>query len=86
MPCIPGRLLCLALAVAATAAATSAQASNAELQVETLHKPSECARQARRGDMLSMHYRGSLDDGSEFDSRYVAGRLLTVPPADGAVC
>lgn len=42
-----------------------------ELQVETLHKPDDCRREARRGDMLSMHYRGTLTDGTEFDSRFV---------------
>ena len=53
-----------------------------ELQVETLLQPSECKRQARRGDMLSMHYRGSLLDGTEFDSRYVVclSLFLLLPP------
>ena len=40
-----------------------------ELHVETTHKPSECSREAKRGDMLSMHYRGTLLDGTVFDSR-----------------
>lgn len=50
-------------------AATHAEDTVTELQVETIDKPSECKREARRGDMLSMHYRGSLTDGTEFDSR-----------------
>ena len=40
-----------------------------ELKVETTHKPSQCDREAKRTDMLSMHYRGTLLDGTEFDSR-----------------
>lgn len=41
-----------------------------ELKVETTYLPENCDRQAKRGDMLSMHYRGSLvSDGSVFDSR-----------------
>ena len=40
-----------------------------ELQVEVLHKPSECAIQSQKGDLLSMHYDGTLaSDGSPFDS------------------
>lgn len=41
------------------------------LVVETILKPDEdCGKGASRGDMLTMHYRGTLvADGSEFDSR-----------------
>ena len=41
-----------------------------ELKIEVLSKPEECIRQSSKGDMLTMHYRGTLEDGNEFDSRY----------------
>lgn len=43
-----------------------------ELKVEVLHKPDGCERASSRGDMLSMHYKGTLLDGTEFDSRYIS--------------
>jgi FK506-binding protein 2 len=59
-------LLCLSLIVPVV---LSAENDVTELDVKTLHKPDECKREARRGDMLTMHYRGTLSDGTEFDSR-----------------
>lgn len=46
------------------------QASPEELVIETVSKPDKCDRKSARGDMLTMHYRGTLSDGSEFDARY----------------
>lgn len=40
-----------------------------DLIIETLVKPSECARAAAKNDMLEMHYTGSLLNGDVFDSR-----------------
>lgn len=41
-----------------------------ELKVDVVHKPEKCDRQSKKGDMLSMHYTGTLHkDGSKFDSR-----------------
>ncbi|KAG8190145.1 hypothetical protein JTE90_026712 [Oedothorax gibbosus] len=41
-----------------------------ELDIEVKEKPSKCDRKSKKGDMLSMHYKGTLDDGTEFDSSY----------------
>ena len=40
-----------------------------ELKVETVFKPEECERVSKSGDMLSMDYTGTLEDGTKFDSR-----------------
>merc|ERR1711963_686213 len=40
------------------------------LKVEYISKPDTCDRVARNGDMLSMHYVGTLESGAKFDSSY----------------
>lgn len=40
-----------------------------DLDIEVIEKPEKCERSSNKGDMLAMHYRGRLDDGTEFDSR-----------------
>jgi len=38
------------------------------LGVEYISKPDACDRLAKNGDMLEMHYTGTLEDGKKFDS------------------
>lgn len=64
--------LCLAsLCLILTASAVFADEEVTELVVETLKKVDECTRGAAKGDMLTMHYKGTLLSGKEFDSRFV---------------
>jgi len=38
------------------------------LKIETVHMPAECQVQAQHANLLSMHYTGTLADGTKFDS------------------
>lgn len=42
-----------------------------ELKIEVLHKPEECEQKSQKGHLLSMHYKGTFEDGKQFDSRYL---------------
>ena len=48
-----------------------AEENGSELKVEKVHVPEKCERQTKKHDMVSMHYTGTLTDGTTFDSRYI---------------
>jgi len=62
----------LLLLVLTTSAVLGGEVKETEsgLKVEYLTKPEDCEKVARNGDMLSMHYVGTLEDGKKFDSSY----------------
>ena len=66
-------------------AATSTSASNDKVTTEyTLTK--ECTRKTRRGDTISVHYRGTLaSDGTQFDASYDRGTPLDFTVGKGMV-
>lgn len=55
-----------------------------ELQIETI-KMGDCSRKAKKGDRLMMHYAGTLEDGSEFDSSYKRGEPFGLVLGQGMV-
>merc|ERR1712038_609867 len=60
------KVFLMSVLVAATMAEPELKESG--LKVELLSKPDSCDKVARNGDMLTMHYTGTLEDGSKFDS------------------
>lgn len=64
------------LAVLALIGATFAGPEVTELKIDVESVPEGCTAKSKNGDMLTMHYTGTLDDGHKFDSRLVYTNIL----------
>lgn len=48
---------------------TSVQCEEPELEIHNTFKPENCARKSKVTDILTLHYKGTLENGNVFDSR-----------------
>lgn len=46
-------------------------ADEPDLEIHYTFKPEQCKRKAKVTDILTLHYKGTLEDGTVFDSRLV---------------
>ncbi|XP_073955779.1 peptidyl-prolyl cis-trans isomerase Fkb14 isoform X2 [Choristoneura fumiferana] len=72
-------------AVLALAGATLAGPEVTELKVDTISVPEGCTTKSKNGDMLTMHYTGTLDDGHKFDSSFDRDQPFTFQIGVGQV-
>ncbi|XP_050360768.1 FK506-binding protein 2 [Nymphalis io] len=73
------------LVVLALAGATFAGTEVTELKVDVVSVPEGCTVKSKHGDMLTMHYTGTLDDGHKFDSSYDRDQPFTFQIGVGQV-
>ncbi|KAF3762088.1 hypothetical protein M406DRAFT_109525 [Cryphonectria parasitica EP155] len=65
-------------------AAVGVLASGDELKIDVT-LPVECERKTQSGDKVSMHYRGTLENGNKFDASYDRGTPFTFKLGSGQV-
>ncbi|PSN31552.1 Peptidyl-prolyl cis-trans isomerase FKBP2 [Blattella germanica] len=56
-----------------------------KLQIGVKKRVENCQVKSKKGDFLHMHYTGTLEDGTEFDSSYNRGQPLTFTLGSGQV-
>ncbi|XP_024384007.1 FK506-binding protein 2 [Physcomitrium patens] len=56
-----------------------------ELQIGVKFKPNSCQLKAHNGDSVSVHYRGTLTDGTLFDESYGRGQPFDFKLGQGSV-
>lgn len=77
------RFLTVSIAALATMAATVMAGEEVKIEVT---REVECERKSKKGDKISVHYRGTLQDGGkQFDASYDRGQPLSFVVGNGQV-
>lgn len=66
-------------------ASESSTSTPQDLKTEVLYTPEVCTTKSKNGDMLTMHYKGTLQDGTAFDSSYDRDQPFTFQLGVGQV-
>ncbi|EFX89578.1 peptidyl-prolyl cis-trans isomerase FKBP2-like [Daphnia pulex] len=61
------------------------ESKSKKLQIGIKKRVDNCTVKSKRGDLLHMHYTGTLEDGTEFDSSIPRGQPLTFTLGSGQV-
>eukprot|EP01111_Echinosteliopsis_oligospora_P013612 TRINITY_DN491_c0_g1_i1.p1 TRINITY_DN491_c0_g1~~TRINITY_DN491_c0_g1_i1.p1 ORF type:complete len:134 (-),score=36.90 TRINITY_DN491_c0_g1_i1:27-428(-) len=56
-----------------------------KLRIGVKHRPEECTQKTQIGDTLKIHYTGTLEDGTEFDSSVGRGTPFSFKLGTGSV-
>jgi len=56
-----------------------------EVKIEVMHKPVDCEEKTKNGQMLTMHYKGTFEDGKQFDSSHDRNQPFTFQIGVGQV-
>lgn len=59
--------------------------SGKKLQIGVKKRPADCPYKTKKGDLLHIHYTGTLEDGTEFDSSIPRDQPLTLTLGHGQV-
>lgn len=71
--------------VALAVVAASAAEGDGKLKIGVKKRVENCTMKTRKGDLVHMHYTGTLEDGTEFDSSYPRGQPLSFTIGAGQV-
>nr|ADM73894.1 FK506 binding-like protein [Picea sitchensis]ADM73896.1 FK506 binding-like protein [Picea sitchensis]ADM73906.1 FK506 binding-like protein [Picea sitchensis] len=81
---LPPLVLLLLLCIAFSSVVAK-KSDVSELQIGVKYKPKSCNIQAHKGDRIKVHYRGSLTDGTVFDSSFERGDPIEFEIGSGQV-
>lgn len=59
----------VAILIIASSYVNLTNANEPDLEIHNTFKPEQCSRKAKVTDILTLHYKGSLQSGEVFDSR-----------------
>ncbi|KDE06431.1 hypothetical protein MVLG_03218 [Microbotryum lychnidis-dioicae p1A1 Lamole] len=78
-------LLTYSATPALATSSSSGAAATEPLKIEVMHRPSTCLIKSQKGDKLSMHYDGTLLEGTPFDSSRKRGQPFEFTLGKGQV-